>query len=1311
MATKETARESTVPEDVTVGPSPAPAGAPPGPPEPGTTAGLASSDELETLLAEELSEDAFDLTPAAASPSNDRLPRATESPGPTRAAGPEALSARPPVQGAPATGAPAVAVVPEDIFEADDLFDAPIAAPDLGTPWEAGEVAVAGTAAAPLVTSEVVEPPDLGSPWESAELSRPAEPLPPAITEVVELARILEQVAPPAAPEEAISDEAVAEAEPPPPAVEARAEEEFVAAPELGLPWESAELPRPVEPLPPAITEVVELARILEQVAPPGAPEEAISDEAVAEAEPPPAAVEARAEEELVAAPELGSPWESAELSRPAEPLPPAITEVVELARILGEVAPPEAPEEAISDEAVAEAEPPPGAVEARAEEEIVAAPELGSPWESAELTRPAEPLPTAITEVVELARILEQVAPPAAPEEAVSDEAVAEAEPPPPAVETPAEEAIVAAPELGSLWESAELPRPAEPLPPAITEVVELARILGELAPPAAPEEAISDEAVAEAEPPPAAVEARAEEELVAAPELGSPSESAELLRSAEPLPPAITEVVELARILEQVAPPAAPEEAISDEAVGESEPPPPAVEAPAEEQFVAPPAIRAEEAHPVPFADESPVPEPVPQIAPIPAFDDAPVAPRDRAETESLEEELASAPDQVLSGAVAGPTTDLESASLPHETQAPKLVAWAGEESPLPAEPMVAHAPPALRLALPDEPISEEPVDAGLLPEMDELEALEEIPKEIPRFERKREVVRRKLQIGEMLLESGAIGQDQLEMALAEQRRTKNLLGEVLVNLGFASEDLVAQAVADQTGIPLGVVPKDPLPPELRKLIPEDIARKHRLLPLAVEGNELRLAMANPFDVVALDLIRATTGLIPLPSIAPWGRILEAIERNFVQRESFDETFERLIVAAEARVGKDIDEDVTHGPLVELVDQLIVRAVEERATDIHIEPEEVVVRIRYRIDSILQPGPMIPKKLQTAIAARIKVMSGLNIAESRVPQDGRIRFGIKGRQIDLRVSTFLCNYGENIVLRVLDKASVVLSLDKLGFLADDLETFNRLIEKPHGIIFVTGPTGSGKTTTLYAALAKLNTIDVNIMTIEDPIEYEINLIRQSQVNEKAGITFAGGLRAIMRQDPDVVLIGETRDEETASMATRAAMTGHLVFTTLHTNTAAGAVSRIVDLDVEPLLVADTVIASIGQRLIRLVCPKCKTLVPAPPERRAELEAAAEREHMDWDGLVPEPKGCPSCRFRGYHGRSGLFEIFEMTREAQDLVLHHHYGAELTRLARAQGMRTMYEDGLRRIILKSCTLDEVDRVIESDKRAEASAG
>ncbi len=568
---------------------------------------------------------------------------------------------------------------------------------------------------------------------------------------------------------------------------------------------------------------------------------------------------------------------------------------------------------------------------------------------------------------------------------------------------------------------------------------------------------------------------------------------------------------------------------------------------------------------------------------------------------------------------------------------------------------------------------------------------------------------VSRRRLPLGSLLVEAGSINNDQLEMALAEQRRTHNLLGEILVSLGFASEEIITEAVGRQTGIAFLRLAREPIAPNLLKLVPEEIYRRHRLVPIGIEGSILKLAMANPFDVVALDTIRANTGLVPFPYIAPWSDIAAAIEKSFSTIESFDETFEKLCtpVEADTLVCDDKNDMVARGPLVELVDQLFLRGVEECATSIHIEPEDGVVRVRYRIDSILQPGPMIPKKLQTAVAARIKIMAGLKIEQTRVCQKGRIRFSVKGRQVNLRVSFFPCHYGENIVLRVQDRASVAFSLEKLGLSHDDLKKFQCIIKRPHGIVLVTGPTDCGKTTTLYTMLSALNTIDVNVMTIEDPIEYELTLARQTEVNRRANITFAEGLRGILDQDPDIIMISEIRNLETAQMALRAAMTGRIVLSAMYVNSAFDAIPNLIGMGVDPLQLTDNIVAVIGQRLTRVVCPKCYKRVPTPEDRHAELKAAAqevEKEEnivFDFD-YVAGVVGCHDCRWRGYRGRQPLTEIFEMSREARDLILRGRDRDEVVACARRNGMRTLHTDGLRRVLAHKLTFEELDRVVKT---------
>lgn len=568
--------------------------------------------------------------------------------------------------------------------------------------------------------------------------------------------------------------------------------------------------------------------------------------------------------------------------------------------------------------------------------------------------------------------------------------------------------------------------------------------------------------------------------------------------------------------------------------------------------------------------------------------------------------------------------------------------------------------------------------------------------------------QVERRKLPLGSLLVEAGCINNDQLEMALAEQKRTRKLLGEVLVSLGFATEETIAEAISRQTGIEYLRVPAEPIAPNILKLVPEELCRRYRMVPLGIEGSILKIAMANPFDVVALDTIRASTGLEPLPFIAPWGDIAAAIEKSFSTAESYDGTFDILAASAEARASQDDEGEqkaAGHEPLIEIVNQLILRAVNERATHLHIEPEENVVRVRFRVDSEMRIGPMIPKKLGTAVATRLKLMAGLDISENRRPQDGRIHLSVKGREIVLRLTTTLANFGENIVVRVLDRANALRPLEKMGLFPDDHGKLKRALGRKSGLILVTGPANSGKTTLLYALLAKLNDIDVNVMTVEDPIECVLTLARQTAVDHRAGITCADGLRAILRQNPDIIMIGELGDAETAQLATRAAAAGRLVLSTMPVGAAADAVPRLIGMGVDPLLLSDALIAVTSQRLARAICPRCYKRVPAPEEYMAELEAAAEKENIGWDGMVAEPVGCHDCDFRGLHECVPLFEIFEVTPGAQNLIARKCDKAELAACAESSGMRTLYQDGLRRVLTHKITPETLDWITNRSPR------
>jgi len=544
----------------------------------------------------------------------------------------------------------------------------------------------------------------------------------------------------------------------------------------------------------------------------------------------------------------------------------------------------------------------------------------------------------------------------------------------------------------------------------------------------------------------------------------------------------------------------------------------------------------------------------------------------------------------------------------------------------------------------------------------------------------------------LGERLINAGVITEEQLELALKEQKRTGELLGEVLQHLGFATEEAISSVLAAQAGV-CQIDLKDYLiDAEVLNLISEDFARKHKLIPISLEDNRLTIAMANSFDVLALDEIQKMTTTNVEALSATESEILSAIEQHYVAKGESPNVLEEIIRLAES--GSVSEEDLARqSPIIRLVDQLIIQGVKDGATDIHFEPDEKILRVRYRVDGILQSGPSIPKSLQASTIARIKIMSDLNISENRLPQDGKIRFYIGKKRIDLRVSTFPTVFGENVVLRILDKSRLILGLDKLGFTTKNLDIFKRLLKKSNGIVLVTGPTGSGKTTTLYSALSYINSLEQNIITLEDPIEYELPLICQSQINPKAGLTFSTGLRSILRQDPDIILVGEMRDHETAEMAIRSALTGHLVFSTLHTNDSAGAIPRLLDMGVEPFLIASSLIGVIAQRLIRLICTKCKE--PTEPEEEILHQLNLKRnEHIFYQG-----KGCKECNHTGYRGRIALFEILVISPTIKKLIIERAESTLILKTACEEGTITLYQDALQRALQGKTTIEEVIRV------------
>ncbi|MDP3017702.1 MAG: GspE/PulE family protein, partial [Deltaproteobacteria bacterium] len=515
--------------------------------------------------------------------------------------------------------------------------------------------------------------------------------------------------------------------------------------------------------------------------------------------------------------------------------------------------------------------------------------------------------------------------------------------------------------------------------------------------------------------------------------------------------------------------------------------------------------------------------------------------------------------------------------------------------------------------------------------------------------------------MKLGDLLLKEGKISQEHLEVALREQRRTKEHLGKVLNRLGFVTQADVCFTLASQAGVKCVNLRTYNIDPAALKLIPYEFALKNKILPLSLRNGQLQVAVANPLDVVTLDEVRRITKHQVEPVAAPEDEISKTLddlyEKDLDRREGRSENFEVFLEETIRRAGtlgirERVEELADVGPIIELVDRIVIQAVKSEATDIHIEPDENTIRIRFRIDGNLHQFSSLPKNLQSAVTTRIKIMSNLNISENRIPQDGRADFPMEERKIDLRISVFPCVFGENIAIRILDKERLTLGLERLGFSPQTLSLYKQIIPTQNGIILVTGPTGSGKTTTLYSTLSQLNSREKNIITIEDPVEYLLSMIQQSQINPKAGLTFASGLRSMLRQDPDIILVGEIRDAETMEMAIRAALTGHLVFSTLHTNDAAGAIPRLLDMGLEPFLLASSLIAVLSQRLCRIICSYCKEIA------RVDQTLLST---VGWDGKevsLFRGRGCNKCNQTGYRGRTGIFELLLVSPKIQKLIM-----------------------------------------------------
>lgn len=543
----------------------------------------------------------------------------------------------------------------------------------------------------------------------------------------------------------------------------------------------------------------------------------------------------------------------------------------------------------------------------------------------------------------------------------------------------------------------------------------------------------------------------------------------------------------------------------------------------------------------------------------------------------------------------------------------------------------------------------------------------------------------------MGEILVSAGAITSDQLHQALEEQKKTKQRLGQVLIRLGIITEQALIKSLEEQAGIPYVDMDTYLVDREAVNLVPEELARRHNLVPLFKIENTLTVAMANPLDIYALDELRARLGFEVEPVISFENKIRQAIDQYYGFQSPLKEPPAGPLRGTEHTPLREGMEG--EGPAVKFINTIISQAVMEGASDIHIEPGEMSLQTRYRIDGVLHSGPSASKPLQPAITSRVKVMSEMNIAETRAPQDGRFKMRVEDKEIEFRVSVFPTIYGENVVLRLLNQSSALLSLEKLGFSKDMLVAFRKVIAVPHGVILVTGPTGGGKTTTLYAALDKINSVGRNIVTIEDPVEYRLRLIRQTQINPRAGVTFANGLRSILRQDPDVIMVGEIRDPETAELTIQAALTGHLVFSTLHTNDAPGALIRLVDIGIEPFLVASSTIAVLAQRLVRTICPYCKDLYSPSADEARQMKLKENQ-------LLPRGKGCQNCKSTGYRGRIGLFELLVVNDRIRDLIIARASASAIRQKARQEyNMKSLREDGFDKVLQGITTLEEVNQV------------
>ena len=560
-------------------------------------------------------------------------------------------------------------------------------------------------------------------------------------------------------------------------------------------------------------------------------------------------------------------------------------------------------------------------------------------------------------------------------------------------------------------------------------------------------------------------------------------------------------------------------------------------------------------------------------------------------------------------------------------------------------------------------------------------------------------------KLQLGDALIEKGIITPDQLTIALLEQENLGKRIGAVLIQLGFVTDSIIRDALSENTGYATVDIAGSVIDADAIKMVPQDLARRYKVLPLSYNSatHELTVAMPDTYNIVALDQIRALhdAKLQILPVLGNETDIAGTIEEVYGFNLSIDGILEEIETGEVDLDNLQTEGDQYHHPMVRLINALLADAVQQGASDIHFEPEEAFLRIRYRVDGVLRQIRSLHKSYWAAMVVRLKVISGMNIAESRAPQDGRISLTLIGRQIDFRVAAQPTTHGENVVLRILDKRKGIVPLESLGLSEENLYAIKLMLAKPEGVILVTGPTGSGKTTTLYSVLNHINTAAINIMTMEDPVEYPMPMIRQTSINAAAKMDFAEGIRSMMRQDPDVILVGEIRDDVTAEMAFRAAMTGHQVFSTLHTNSAIGSVPRLTDLGVLPDLLSANLIGIIGQRLVRRLCTNCKK-----PQELGDLERTLLKiDANDTQAHIYQAEGCAKCHGLGYKGRTSILEILQTTDNLRKLISENASAHTLKHAAAKDGFRTLADDACRRVIDGTTSLDEITRIVDLTDR------